>query len=140
MLNTRLCRLGLTIGIAALSCSVAYAAHEVDPKDVSSRARAPVTTSPRTAQPKPVAIKSRTLQSIDYEKLGDKIGRDIIVHTSNGTRREGTLLKYSGASLEMKLIGKDGGITLDVPRKQAVSIDLVTENISSVEGDRAKTK
>lgn len=68
----------------------------------------------------PVWATSATMldqQPVAYESLENRIGADIVVHTTLKTVRRGTLVKYSNVSLTLRVGHGDGAIELRVPRE-----------------------
>ncbi|MEO7935552.1 MAG: hypothetical protein ABIR27_04765, partial [Dokdonella sp.] len=55
-------------------------------------------------------------REIEYASLVDKIGSTLVIHTTNGTIRRGTLMRYTNVSISLKLGPDNGSIELAVPR------------------------
>ena len=55
-------------------------------------------------------------REIEYATLVGKIGSTLVIHTTNGTVRRGTLTRYTNVSISLKLGPENGSIELDVPR------------------------
>jgi hypothetical protein len=59
----------------------------------------------------PMATKTQ-LQEVTYEELAKHLNQRIVVRTTLHTERSGTLVKYSGTSIQLKL---DSGAVLTMP-------------------------
>lgn len=55
-------------------------------------------------------------REVEYAALERHVGEAIVVHTTNGTVRSGTLLKYTNVNLTVRLGPEAGSIDLTVPR------------------------
>ena len=69
--------------------------------------------SGKPADSKAAPVNSR---EIEYSTLVDKIGSTLVIHTTNGTVRRGTLMRYTNVSISLKLGPENGSIELGVPR------------------------
>jgi hypothetical protein len=65
------------------------------------------------APAKTAAPAKPQLQEVSYDDLGKYLNQRIVVRTKLHTERAGTLVKYSGTAIELKL---DAGATLGLPR------------------------
>ncbi len=67
---------------------------------------------------KPVDSKAAPVNSrdIEYSTLVDKIGSTLVINTTNGTVRRGTLMRYTNVGISLKLGPENGSIELGVPR------------------------
>ncbi len=65
-------------------------------------------------------------REIEYASLVDKIGSTLIIHTTNGTMRRGTLMRFTNVSISLKLGPENGSIELAVPRDtiRTLSIEI----------------
>ncbi len=69
--------------------------------------------SGKSVDSKVAPVNSR---EIEYSTLVDKIGSTLLIHTTNGTLRRGTLMRYTNVSISLKLGPENGSIELGVPR------------------------
>ena len=69
--------------------------------------------SGKSVDSKVAPVNSR---EIEYSTLVDKIGSTLPIHTTNGTLRRGTLMRYTNVSISLKLGPENGSIELGVPR------------------------
>lgn len=67
----------------------------------------------KSVDTKAAPVNSR---EIEYASLVDKIGSTLVIHTTNGTIRRGTLMRYTNVSISVKLGPDNGSIELAVPR------------------------
>ena len=65
---------------------------------------------------KAVAANATSLREIDYEALVDKVGKKLIINTTNDTTRSGELTRYTKVTLTLKMGPENGSIDLSVPR------------------------
>jgi hypothetical protein len=117
------------LALATALC-FATAAQAVTP--TKAPAKAPVEPPPK--------METRVVEPVNYEALTDKVGREIVVITTLGTRRRGTLQKVSQFALIVKLDAKSGGIELDIPRNTVRSVELVSEPMPAQVGDDSAKK
>src|SRR5689334_22786116 len=88
----------------------------------SAHAAAPAKPAPPTKAPTKAAEPPKPqLQEVSYEDLRKYLNQRIVVRTTLRTERAGTLLKYSGSAIELKL---DAGATLGLPRDTIKSIGV----------------
>jgi len=87
-------------------------AHAAAPAPHAAPAKAPTKAA---EPPKP------QLQAVSYEDLAKYLNQRIVVRTTLHTERAGTLLKYSGTAIDLKL---DTGATLGLPRETIKSIGV----------------
>jgi hypothetical protein len=96
-----------TLLFTASACAAAPAAHV-----------APAAKAQKTA---PAAAPKEQLQEVTYEDLGKYLNQHIVVRTTLHTERRGTLVKYSGTAIDLKL---DTGATLGLPRETIKSLGV----------------
>jgi hypothetical protein len=124
------------LSLVLLAASAAHAATPAAPAK-------PVATKPTTAT-KPAAPEPKTemrvVEPVSYDQLKGKVGREVVVITTLGTHRRGTLLKISNAAVIVKLDAKAGGIELDIPRDTVRSVELISVPVAVPEtgGESAK--
>lgn len=88
----------------------------------SAHAAAPVRhAAPAKAPTKAAEPAKPQLQAVSYEDLSKYLNQRIVVRTTLHTERAGTLLKYSGTAIDIKL---DTGATLGLPRETIKSIGV----------------
>lgn len=80
----------------------------------------------------------RAVEVIGYDRLGSHVGREIVVRTTLGSRRAGTLVRYTRTALRLKLAPRDGGVELDIPSHSVRAIEVATEADTTPGGDSAK--
>jgi len=80
----------------------------------------------------------RIVDVISYEQLGPHVGKDIVVRTTLGSRRAGTLVRYTRTALRLKLGAHDGGVELDIPSSSVRDIEVATETATTPGGDSAQ--
>ena len=89
---------------------------------VSAHAAAPAQHAPPAKAPTKAAEPPKPqLQAISYEDLGKYLNQRIVVRTTLHTERAGTLVKYSGTAIDLKL---ETGATLGLPRETIKSIGV----------------
>jgi hypothetical protein len=76
--------------------------------------------APATSK-KPAEPPKAQLQEVSYDDLGKYLNQRIVVRTTLHTERAGTLVKYSGTAINLKL---DTGATLGLPRDTIRSIGV----------------
>jgi len=74
--------------------------------------------APKAAAP---AAPKEQLQEVSYEQLAKYLNQRIVVRTTLQTERRGTLVKYSGSAIDLKL---DTGAVLGLPRETIKSIGV----------------
>ncbi len=76
--------------------------------------------SPAAGPARPATSKSPvqapSQREVGYQDLEKHVGERIVVHTTNGTVRSGTLLKYTNVSITVQLGPEAGAIELSMPR------------------------
>jgi hypothetical protein len=78
--------------------------------------------APTHAAPAPAATAPKEqLQEITYEELAKYMNQRIVVRTTLHTERRGTMARYSGTSIDLKL---DSGATLNLPRETIRNIGV----------------
>ena len=87
-------------------------AHAAAPAKHAAPAKAPAKAE---EPPKP------QLQTVSYEDLKKYLNQRIVVRTTLHTERAGTLVKYSGSAIDIKL---DTGATLGLPRDTIKTIGV----------------
>jgi len=90
----------------------------------SVHAAAPAThaaSAAKTQKAAAPAAPKEQLQEVSYEDLGKYINQRIVVRTTLRTERRGTLVKYSGTAIDLKL---DTGATLGLPRETIKSMGV----------------
>jgi hypothetical protein len=75
--------------------------------------------------------------SIEYEALETRVGDTVIVESTLGTVRRGTLVKYTNPTLTLELGPESGNITLSVPRETIRSLRVVPAAAPVDAGDGA---
>jgi hypothetical protein len=128
------------LSLVLLAASAAHAATPAAPaKPVASAAATKPTTAPKPAAPEP-KTEMRVVEPVSYDQLKGKVGREVVVITTLGTHRRGTLLKISNAAVIVKLDAKAGGIELDIPRDTVRSVELISVPVAVPEtgGESAK--
>jgi hypothetical protein len=103
----------MKIAILCTTLLFAATAHAADPAHAAAAAKAQKTA--------PAAAPKEQLQEVSYEDLGKYLNQRIVVRTTLHTERRGTLVKYSGTAIDLKL---DTGATLGLPRETIKSIGV----------------
>jgi hypothetical protein len=85
-----------------------------------------------------VAYERLAYERLAYEQLGSRLGQHIVVHTRIGSRRAGTLVRYSQAALRLRLAPRDGGVDLDIPSSSVRDIEIAHEPDTSAGADSAQ--
>ncbi|TDR37389.1 hypothetical protein DFR29_12552 [Tahibacter aquaticus] len=80
----------------------------------------------------------RVVEVVSYEQLGGHVGEEIVVRTTLGSRRSGTLVRYTRTALRLKLDSRDGGVELDIPSSSVRDIEVASESDTTPGGDSAK--
>jgi len=80
----------------------------------------------------------RIIDVISYEQLGAHVGKEVVVRTKLGSRRTGTLVRYTRTALRLKLGARDGGVELDIPSSSVRDIEIATETDTTPGVDSAK--
>jgi hypothetical protein len=137
------------LSLVLVAASAAHAAAPAAPNAAAKPAPAATATA-KTPSGKPAAPEPKTemrvVEPVSYDQLKDKVGREVVVITTLGTHRRGTLLKISNAAVIVKLDPKAGGIELDIPRDTVRSVELISVPVAVPEaeaqtgGDSAKKK
>ena len=70
----------------------------------------------KTAKQADSKAAQTSLREVEYSTLENRIGSQLVIHTTNDTTRRGTLQRYTKVSLTMKLGPENGSIELGVPR------------------------
>ena len=65
-------------------------------------------------------------REVNYQELEKQVGAHIVVNTTNGTTRSGTLLKYTNVALVVKLGPEAGSIELSMPRNTVRRVSVTT--------------
>jgi hypothetical protein len=81
---------------------------------------------------------ARVVDIISYEQLGAYVGEKIVVRTTLGSRRAGTLVRYTRTALRLKLGARDGGVELDIPSSSVRDIEVATETDTTPGVDSAQ--
>jgi hypothetical protein len=105
----------------------------------AAQAVTPVAKAPVKAEPAP-KVETRVVEPVNYEQLTDKVGREIVVITTLGTKRRGILQRITKAAIIIKLDEKSGGIDLDLPRDSVRKVELVSESMPATLGDDSAKK
>lgn len=92
---------------------------------------------PAAPPPKPAA---RVGEPIEFDQLGQYLGREVVIHTRHGTRRMGIVINANSTAVMLKLGATEGGIDLDIPRHTVRRIELITDMETAVGEARAKKK
>jgi len=108
--------------LTSLALSVACA-HAAAP----ARHAAPAAPAKAAEPPKP------QLQEVSYADLGKYLNQRIVVRTTLHTERAGTLVKYSGTAIDLKL---DSGATLGLPRETIRSVGVPIAPIDPPAADK----
>jgi hypothetical protein len=103
-----------TLFLSLLATFTISIAHAAAPAQHAATSAAPAKTAPAAA-PKP------QLQEVSYEDLSKHLNQRVVVRTTLHTERSGTLVKYSGTGIDLKL---DSGATLGLPRDTIRSVGI----------------
>lgn len=57
-----------------------------------------------------------SLREIEYTALEDKVGKKLVISTTNDTTRSGELTRYTKVTLTLQMGPENGSIELSVPR------------------------
>lgn len=57
-----------------------------------------------------------SLRAVDYAQLERNVGQRVVIHTTNGTTRQGVLKRFSKANITVQLGADNGAIELEIPR------------------------
>jgi hypothetical protein len=87
----------------------------------SAQAAAPAKHAAPAAPAKAAEPQKPQLQEVSYADLGRYLNQRIVVRTTLHTDRAGTLVKYSGTAIDLKL---DSGATLGLPRDTIRSVGV----------------
>ncbi len=90
----------LAVFVAALSCS----------------APCTLAAGPAKAEKASKSAAASNQREVSYQELEKHVGARIVVHTTNGTVRSGTLLKYTNVAIAVQLGPEAGAIELSMPR------------------------
>ena len=82
---------------------------------------APPATHPAAVPAKQAPAPKEQLQEVAYEDLAKYLNQRLVIRTTLHTERRGTLVKYSGTAIDLKL---DSGATLGLPRDTIRSIGV----------------
>ena len=80
----------------------------------------------------------RVVEVVSYDQLGSRVGQEIVVRTTLGSRRTGILVRYTRTALRLKLDSRDGGVELDIPSSSVRDIEVASESDTTPGGDSAK--
>ncbi|WP_313918886.1 hypothetical protein [Tahibacter sp.] len=80
----------------------------------------------------------RIIDIISYEQLGAHVGKEVVVRTKLGSRRTGTLVRYTRTALRLRLGARDGGVELDIPSSSVRDIEVATETDTTPGVDSAQ--
>ena len=86
-----------------------------------AHAAAPAKHAASAAPAKAAEPPKPQLQEVSYADLGKYLNQRIVVRTTLHTERAGTLVKYSGTAIDLKL---DTGATLGLPRDTIRSVGV----------------
>jgi hypothetical protein len=76
-------------------------------------------------QPVPRRAAYAPGQIVPYEALADMEGRRFEITSIYGTRRRGTLEKYTNAALTLRLGAREGSLRLSMPQRTVREIRLL---------------
>ena len=85
---------------------------------------------------------------VEYPALEHQVGAEVVVETTLGTVRRGTLVKYTNPTLTLQLAPSAGGFELSIPRETVRSLRVVQPapapadaagGAAAQEGPRAET-
>ncbi len=86
----------------------------------ASAAQAPKKAAARTEKPAgPIG------HVVDYKELENHVGEQVVIETTLGTLRRGTLIKYTNPALIVKLGPENGSIDLTVPHETVRSASVM---------------
>lgn len=80
----------------------------------------------------------RVVEVVPYDQVGSHLGQQVVVRTTLGSRRAGTLVRYTRTALRLKLDPRDGGVELDIPSSSVRDIEVASESDTTPGGDSAK--
>jgi hypothetical protein len=86
----------------------------------------------------PAQGRDRAIDVISYDQLDGHVGETVVVRTTLGSRRAGTLVRYTRTALRLKLDPRDGGVELDIPSSSVRAVEVARET-TTPGGDSAKT-
>jgi hypothetical protein len=86
---------------------------------------APSAALPAGMQPLPRRVAYAPGQIVPYEALADMEGRRFEITSIYGTRRRGTLEKYTNAALTLRLGAREGSLRLSMPQRTVREIRLL---------------
>ena len=66
---------------------------------------------------KAVTTNASSLREIEYEALENKVGKKLVINTTNNTTRSGELTRYTKVTLTLQMGPEHGSIELSVPRE-----------------------
>ncbi len=99
---------------------------------------APLASADSAADRKAAAVAAQPSGTpIEYEALETRVGDTVIVESTLGTVRRGTLVKYTNPTLTLELGPESGNITLSVPRETIRSLRVVPAAAPADAGDGA---
>ncbi|MCQ4164948.1 hypothetical protein [Tahibacter harae] len=84
------------------------------------------------------AGRVRVVEVVSYAQLGNHVGAQIVVRTTLGSRRAGTLVRHTQTALRLRLSPADGGVELDIPSSSVKDVEVLTETEASAGDDSAK--
>lgn len=86
----------------------------------------------------PAQGRDRAIDVISYDQLGAHVGQTVVVRTTLGSRRAGTLVRYTRTALRLKLDPRDGGVELDIPSSSVRAVEVARETATTPGGDSAQ--
>ncbi|HSX63013.1 MAG TPA: hypothetical protein VLF18_22735 [Tahibacter sp.] len=86
----------------------------------------------------PALARDRRVAVVSYDQLGGHLGETIVVRTTLGSRRAGTLVRYTRTALRLKLGPRDGGVELDIPSSSVRAVEVAREPVTTSGDDSAK--
>jgi hypothetical protein len=86
----------------------------------------------------PAQARDRAIDVVSYDQLGAHVGETVVVRTTLGSRRAGTLVRYTRTALRLKLSPRDGGVELDIPSSSVRAVEVARETATTPGGDSAK--
>lgn len=86
----------------------------------------------------PAQGRDRVIDVISYDQLGAHVGETVVVRTTLGSRRAGTLVRYTRTALRLRLDPRDGGVELDIPSSSVRAVEVARETATTPGGDSAK--
>jgi len=96
---------------------------------------APSKSTPTKTAPKKAEPPRETEREIPYAELGGYLNKRVVVHSTLGTVRSGTLTHYTQSQIDIALDGNGAQLTFARDSLKSVSVP-VTE--TSTSGDSAK--